>query len=132
MKVTLAFLSLVCCSSLAAENVQKQKRSLGLYDGIIGGTSYGLPVDTSVSSHTHTHTTSVIEKPVFISSPTITTTKIISPAIRSTILPSYEWPSTYGKIYSGYDKFYQSGYGWPAATFSKSYYTSPIYKSYKW
>lgn len=140
MKFTIAILSLIFCSSLAAEDVRKQKRSLGLYDGLTS--PYGLPIDTSISSHTHTHTTSVIEKPVIISTPAITTTKIISPAIRSSILPSYGygWTSTYGKIYSSYDKFYpsfgkyySSGYGWPTTTFSKPYFSSsPIYKSYRW
>lgn len=158
MKLTLAILSLVCCGCLATEKIQQpQKRSVGLYDGIIGE-SYGLPIDTSISSHTHTHTTSVIEKPVIVQSPTITTTKIV-PDISSTILSSpsissfgsygwpstvggstfgYGWPSTYGKIYSNYGKFYpsfgktySSGYGWPS-TFTKSYYSSPIYKPYRW
>lgn len=140
MKFTLAILSLVVCSSLGVEDVKKQKRSLGLYDQF--ASSYGLPVDTSISSHTHTHTTSVIEKPVIISAPAITTTKIISPAIRSTYLPPYaysdEWPSTYARIYSNklypsFGKYFSSGYGWPATTFSKPYIaSSPIFKSYRW
>jgi hypothetical protein len=153
MKFTIAILSLVCCGCLASEDAVKQKRSLGFYDGIIGST-YSLPaLDSSISSHTHTHTTSVIEKPVIVSTPTITTTKIISPAIQSTILPStygsygwpsasygsYGWPSSYGKIYSNYGKFYpsfgryySSGLGWPSSISTKSYYSSsPIYK-YKW
>lgn len=178
MKFTLAILSLVCCGCLAAEE-KLQKRSVG-FDGVLG-TSYGLPIDTSISSHTHTHTTSVIEKPVIVSAPTITTTKVISPAvISSSILPStypsfgssypslgssypslgtsypslgsfgwpstygygssFGWPSTYGKTYSNFGKFYpsfgktySSGYGWPASTFTKSYYpSSPIYKTYRW
>lgn len=153
MKFTLVFLSLACCSCIAAEEKQQpQKRSVGLYDGIIGG-SYGLPVESSISSHTHTHTTSVIEKPVIVSSPTITTTKIISPAVTSPIISSsypssfgsygwpysYGYPSTFGKTYSSYGwpstysnygKSYSS-FGWPS-TYTKSYYSSPIIKSYRW
>lgn len=129
MKFTIAILSLVCCGCWASEEAAvKQKRSLGWDDGIIGST-YTLPasLDSSISSHTHTHTTSVIEKPVIVSTPTITTTKIISPAIPSTILSSsygsygwpssttlgnsYGWPSSYGKIYSN---------GWPSS-YGKTY-----------
>lgn len=158
MKFTITILSLVYCGCLASGEADKQKRSVGIYDGIIGG-SYGL--DASVSSHTHTHTTSVIEKPVIL--PSITTTKIISPTIQSSFLPSYNpysfgssysyggWPSSYGKIYSGFDraypsysyskfapsygKFYSSGsYGWPSSSFypQKSYYSSPVIKYNKW
>lgn len=151
MKFTIAILSLVCCGCLASGEAEKQKRSVGIYDGIIGG-SYGL--DSSVSSHTHTHTTSVIEKPVILPSPSITTTKIITPAIQSSFLPSYGlgawpsssysyggWPSSYGRIYSGFGRTYPSyGYGSFAPSFGKyyssiypqkSYYSSPIIK-YKW
>jgi hypothetical protein len=135
MKFTIAILSLVCCGCWASEQVVKQKRSLGWDEGIIGST-YGLPtaLDSSISSHTHTHTTSVIEKPVIVSTPTITTTKIISPAIQSTILPSsygsyawpsaayggssYAWPSSYGKIYSN---SWPSSYGKTYSNYGKFY-----------
>lgn len=139
MKFTIAILSLVCCGCLASGEAEKQKRSVGFYDGLIGG-SYGL--DSSISSHTHTHTTSVIEKPVILPSTSITTTKVISPAIQSSFLPSYSsaynfggwpsssyggWPSSYGKIYSGFDRTYPSySYGKFAPSFGK-YYSSGSY-----
>lgn len=146
MKFTLAISSLVFLGCLASEanTLHPQKRSVGLYDEIIR-TPYGSSLDTSISSHTHTHTTSVIEKPIVISTATIPSTKFYSSEIPSSIYPafgSYGWHSSYnyglattysdsGKFYPSFGK-YSSGYGWPTA-YKKSYFTSsPIYKSYRW
>ncbi|KAG5678473.1 hypothetical protein PVAND_008143 [Polypedilum vanderplanki] len=136
----------------AIKESQPKKRSIGEEEFL------GLSplTDTSISSHTHTHTTAIVEKPIAIpfpiATPTITTTKIISPAIHSTILPSsyttyrssypyysgfskYPYYSglSFGKFYNGWTGKYNYPSYYPSSIYSKSYYaSSPSVWKYKW
>lgn len=152
MKLALIVFSLICCECLASPIEKVQKRSIsgdewlgGYYGGLssasiaapsISTVSLGAP---SISSHTHTHSTSIIDRPypVAIHTPTITSSSIL-PSTLSTFnyglssYPSYSY-SSYPSI--GYNKFYPSKYysrSYPTTIYKKSFYSSPLIKSYKW
>lgn len=178
MKFTLVVLSVVCVGCLAApvevEQNKVQKRSIGGDEWLGGyyGGSYGLSAAAlsvpsisslslsapSISSHTHSHSTAVIDRPypVPIHTPSITSAAIL-PSTHSSYnygLSSYPYnfgyPSSYGSSYSspyvssygsygslgyaarsynpGYGKYYSRSY---PSIYKKSYYSSPSYK-YKW
>jgi hypothetical protein len=183
MKLTIAVLSVICCGCLASP---VEKRSVN--DGWAGeylGSSYGLasaaiaapsistvslgtPSITSVSvsapeitSHTHTHSTAIIDRPVPVSIPTpsFTSTSYLPSTVSTSYLPStynyglglnsypsygsfgsYGYPS-YGSSFGIGSKFYPSTYNYPS--FGKYYarsYPTTIYKKtyissplkYKW
>lgn len=154
MKLTLAILSLICCGCLGidvSEN-KHQKRSIsdfGLYSGSYGVSSFGLPSSSyigapTISSHTHTHSTSIVEKPVAVPVPSISAPSFYSSSIlpstsilsTPSVLPSTSilssssiLPSTYG--FSSYPLRSVSSYplniGYPS--FSKYYSGLPKYGS---
>lgn len=174
MKFTLVILSVVCCGCLAVpvevEQNRVQKRSIGgdqWLGGYYGG-SYGLSSSAllstpsisslslsapSISSHTHSHSTAIIDRPypVAIQTPTITSAAILPSTLSynyglSSYPSSIGYPSTYGSSYSspsissysspyygsygslGYRaRSYNPGYG---KYYSRSYPTSIYKKSY--
>jgi hypothetical protein len=96
--------------------------------------SVSLPAPT-ISSHTHTHSTAIIDRavPVAVHTPTITTSSIIPSTYG---LSNYGYPLatsypsiSYNKLYPSFNKYYSS---YPTTVYKKSYYSSPLIKSYKW
>lgn len=158
MKLTLIVFSIVLCGCLATpvEVVQNklQKRSIG--EDLLGGyygSSYGLSSSAlaipsitsaafsapSITSHTHTHSTAIIDRPypVAIKAPVITSASILPSTLSYNYgLSSYPYNFGYpygslgygGNYYSGFGKYYSSGY---PTIYKKSFYSSPTYK-YKW
>jgi hypothetical protein len=153
MKLALVVLSLACtCLALPAEIIQKRS----VYgEGWIGGSIAAPSISTlslapsistvsltpTITSHTHTHSTAIIDRavPVAVHTPTITTSSII-PSTYSTYknygLSGYGYPYatsypsiSYNKFYPSYSKYYSS---YPTTIYKKSYYSSPLIKSYKW
>ena len=172
MKIFLVVLT-VACVAKASEIIQKRSISGDLLGGYYGD-SYGLSsasllapsISTvslgapSISSHTHTHSTAFVDRPVpvAIPSPTITTTSILpsynyglssSPynfgSYPSSSFGSYpstasysSYPSTasygsYGSLGFGYPSFnkYYAPRSYPATTIYKKSYSYPSLK-YKW
>lgn len=157
MKLTLTVFSLICCGCFASPIEKVQKRSIngdewfgGYYGGLssasivapsISSLSLGAP---SISSHTHSHSTAIIDRPypVAIQTPTITSSSIL-PSTLSTFnyglssYPSYgsysygnSYPSiSYNKFNPSYGKYYSRSY---PTIYKKSFYSSPLIKSYKW
>lgn len=171
MKLTLAVLSLICCGCLASPVEVKQakvKRSIG--DGWSGGYigSYGLSsaalatpsISTislgapTITSHTHTHSTAVVDRPVAVPIHTPAITTSILPSISTaSILPSYNYglssynyglgsynfgyPSygSYGSLYGGkylgsdFGRYYSRSY---PTIYKKSFYSSPSIRAKWW
>lgn len=164
MKLSLTVLSLLCCGCLASpidvEQSKVAKRSIsdGWSGGYIG--SYGLSsaalatpsISTislgapAITSHTHTHSTAVIDRPYAVPIHTPTYSASILPSISATsILPSYNYglssynfgsPYGYGSLgYGGkylasdFGRYYSRSY---PSIYRKSYYSSPSLRSKWW
>lgn len=152
MIFTLIVLSIASsgCFATPVEVVESkiQKRSIGedLLGGYYGGlSSAALAVPSlalsapSITSHTHTHSTAVIDRPypVPIQTPVITSASILPSTLSSYNygLSSYPFGYPYGSLgyrgnyYSGFGKYYaRSSY---PTIYKKSFYSLPSYK-YKW
>lgn len=153
MKLTLIVFSISFCGYLATpvEVVQNklQKRSIGedflggYYGGSYGLSSAALAIPSvsslalsapAITSHTHTHSTAVIDRPYPVP---FQTSVITSPSILPSTLSSYNYglssyPYNFGSLgyganyYSGFGKYYSRSY---PTIYKKSFYSSP---SYKW
>jgi hypothetical protein len=148
MKFALTVLSLFICGCFASPIEKVQKRSIsgdGWLGGYYGASSIAAPSISfdapSISSHTHTHSTAIIDRPypVAVHTPTFTSSSIL-PSTLSTFnygLSSSGYPYgssypsiSYNKFYPSYDKYYSRSY--PSTIYKKSFYSSPLIKSYKW
>ncbi|CRL06909.1 CLUMA_CG019822, isoform A [Clunio marinus] len=139
MTVILVSVSLFVYGCLAmpleiSEN-RVQKRSIGeefFATPSISTISLGAP---TITSHTHTHSTAIIDRPVAY--PAITSTSILPSTTYNFGLGSYPYSFGYsfrtlglsGRYYSDYGKFYPRSF--PSAIYKKSFYSSPVLK-YKW
>lgn len=169
MKIILVILSVACLASgVEVEQNKVQKRSIGeeYLGGFYGG--YGLSaalatpsISTvslgapSITSHTHTHSTAVIDRPVPIA---IATPSIAAASILPSTLSAYNYNyglgsypyglgygaypygssygsygslGSFGQSYSNYPSFgryYARSY--PTTIYKKSFYSSPL--KYKW
>lgn len=176
MKLALTVVSLICCGCFASPLNNLQKRSisddewLGGYYGGLSSASIAAPsisslslAAPSISSHTHSHSTAIIDRPypVAIQTPTIASSSILPSSFNygSSSYPSYKinsyglnsYPSygfssypnyklssypTYTSSYPSisYNKFTPSYYSrsYPTTIYKKSFYSSPLIKSYKW
>lgn len=136
MKFSLTVLSLICCGCFASP-VEKRSIYGGEWlSGYYGGLSTPSIAAPSISSHTHTHSTAIIDRPypVAVQTPTYTSSSYL-PSTFDYGLSSYGYP--YGSSYPsiGYNKFYPSKYyarSYPTTIYKKSFYSSPLIKSYKW
>jgi hypothetical protein len=165
MKLALTVFSLLCCGCFASPIEKVQKRSIGGDEWLGGYYSSGLSSVApsisvgapSIASHTHTHSTAIIDRPypVAIQTPTITSSSIL-PSTLSTFnyglssypssglssYPSYKasypsypsysasYPSISYNKYPSYNKYYSRSY--PTTIYKKSFISSPLIKSYKW
>lgn len=154
MKVALVILSFVCLAlAVEVEQNKVQKRSIGgdYLGGYYGATAgYGSPLTSSVSlgvpsitSHTHSHSTAVIDRPypVAVATPTISTASLYPATLSSYNYGLGSYPSFsgfgdyghlgYGRSYSGFypsfRKYYSRSY---PTIYKKSIYSSPL--KYKW
>ena len=156
MKFTLIVLSIAFygCFATTVEVVQTklQKRSIGEDFGGYYGGSYGLSSAAlalpsvsslalstpSITSHTHTHSTAVIDRPypVPIQTPVLTSSSILPSTLSSFNYGLGSYPYNFGYPYGslGYSGNYYSGFGKYSRSYptlyKKSFYSSP-YK-YKW
>lgn len=156
MKFTLFALCLAFCGCFATPVVvtenKVQKRSIGeewlggYYEGSLASAALAVPSVSSVAlsapsitSHTHTHSTAVIDRPypVPIHSPVITSTSILPSTLSSYKYGLGSYPYSFGYPYGslGYGANYYSGFGkyyssYPTI-YKRSLFTAPSYK-YKW
>lgn len=164
MKLTLAVLSVIGCSCVASaiqfEQNKVQKRSSGgdewlsdYYRGSYGLSSASLAAPSfstisvgapSISSHTHTHSTAIIDRPYPVPSytPSISSSSILPTTFSSYNygLGSYPYNFGYpygsygsslgygGKSFTNFGKYYSRSY---PTIYKKSFYPSPALK-YKW
>lgn len=164
MKLSLVVISVVCfASAVEVEQNKVKKRSIGgdylgshygglstaaLASPLISSFSLGAP---SITSHTHSHSTAVIDRPypVAVATPTIATASYLPSTLSSynyglgaysshAGFRSYEgfgYPSHdygYGHSLSGYYPSYNRYYSrsYPSIYKKKSFYSSPL--KYKW
>lgn len=135
MKLTLAVLSLICCGCFA-QPVEKRSisdgwSSYGLSSAAIATPTFSIGAPT-ISSHTHTHSTAIVDRPVAVP---IHTTSYLPSISSASILPSYNYGlSSYNFGYPSYGSFgYGSDFGRyyaktiPSTTvYKKSFYSSPL------